>query len=73
MQLVRPQHLRRVETDEGTPGTQPSCLPSKWMSLTLAAEAITPEKVEGHFDIGDDPATQVVILGATSATIPIDN
>jgi hypothetical protein len=66
--------LRLVETNEGTPGDPNSIvLALEVDEPDVAAEVITPEKVEGHFEIGDDPATQVVIRGAASATIPIDN
>ena len=61
MQLVRP-HPPLVETNEGTPGDPNSIvLALEVDEPDVAAEVITPEKVEGHFDIGDDPATQVVI------------
>ncbi|MDP9228034.1 MAG: hypothetical protein M3M99_03150 [Actinomycetota bacterium] len=36
------------------------------------AEAATPEKVEGFFSIGGDPATKVEVRGAASATFPIE-
>ena len=38
-----------------------------------AAQVITPAKVDAHFELGDDAATQVVIRGAASATIPIES
>ncbi len=38
----------------------------------VGADVITPETVEGIFEIGGDPATRVEIRGAASVSVPIE-